>query len=116
MPRLLIAYDGSETARSAVRGAAGLFPGADAVVLFAHDEPPRFERTIVHSGTADPSLVEQSVAELANEITARATAIAEQGASLATDNGLSAEPRIVATRGGVWREVLAAAIDADAEV
>src|SRR4051794_34160740 len=100
MPRLLIAYDGSAPSRSAVRAAAGLFPGADATALFVYEHPPSFERVIVHSGTADPALVQQGIDELTEETTARATTIAAQGAALANEHRLVAAHEIVPTKGG----------------
>lgn len=106
MPRLLIAYDGSQAARSAVRAAAGLFPGAEAIVVFAHDEPPYFERIAVHSGTADPALISEGVAALSSQLTRRATEAADQGAALATEHGLAAEAAIVPAKGGVGGELL----------
>jgi nucleotide-binding universal stress UspA family protein len=116
MPRLLIAYDGSEASRSAVRAAGGLFPGRDAVVLFAHEEPPQLERVAVHSGTADPALVKEGLEQLTSEIIDRATAIAEQGASLAAEHGLSATPATVATKGGGWAEILGVATERNVDV
>jgi nucleotide-binding universal stress UspA family protein len=115
MPRLLIAYDGSEAARAAVRAVGGLFPGDEAVVLAAYERPPGLGRALVAGATPNTSAV-QSIKALARETSARAMATAEEGSALAAQSGLAAEPEIVVTKGGVWPEVLATAEEREAEI
>lgn len=115
MPRLLIAYDGSEAARAAVRAVGGLFPGDEAVVLAAYERPPGLGRALVAGATPNTSAV-QSIKALARETSARAMATAEEGSALAAQSGLAAEAEIVVTKGGVWPEVLATAEEREAEI
>ena len=101
MARLMIAYDGSDTARAAVQAAGDLFPGHEAVVLVAHDRPSRY-RALLHGDVA-----KRALAEIEREASEGAMTLAEQGAALATESGLSARPAVVPTDGAVWPEILA---------
>ena len=115
MPRILIAYDGSDPARAAVRAAGRLFGGAEAVVLLAYDPPPAAERALF-VGAVPNEAFQRSFSELEREVTEGARATAEEGRVLAADAGLSATASIVPTKHGVWPEILDAAHGAEADV
>lgn len=115
MPRLLIAFDGSEAARAAVRAVGGLFPRQEAIVLAAYDTPPGLGRALVAGATPNAVAV-RSIEALGREAPDRAMATAEEGSALAAQSGLAAEPEIVVTQGGVWPEVLATAAAREAEI
>ena len=88
MPRLLIAYDGSESSRSAVRTAARLLPDSEAVVLHVDDLP----------------------------YTPDGASVAEQGRAAAADAGLVADDAVTAARGPVWQAVVAEADGREADL
>ena len=116
MSRILIAYDGSDAARAAVRACAALLAETPAVVLVAYDRPPSFNRALF-AGAMATEVAEARFAELAQEARDRATTIAQEGADLATSEGMSAvEAEAVATDGGVWPEILATAETRGADV
>src|SRR5215203_2563729 len=94
---VLIAYDGSEVSRAAVRHAAGLFAGRPAVLATVW-EPGLVAVTVgvpdtIGVGTlpADPETVE-AVDRLQRE---HASTVAGQGAEFARSVGLAAEPQAV---------------------
>ena len=90
-PKLLIAYDGSLNAQSALHTAAGLFPGATAVLLYARQPMEGFAAHL----EGHPAL------EKLQDLDAAALDVSEQiaadGAKLASDLGLIAEPLISST-------------------
>jgi nucleotide-binding universal stress UspA family protein len=94
---ILIAYDGSELARAAVRHAAELFPGRRALVATVW-EPGLATLTVglpddlgVGVPTPDPGTIE-AIDRAERE---HASTIAAQGAELARAAGLAAEPHPV---------------------
>jgi nucleotide-binding universal stress UspA family protein len=112
---ILIAYDGSELARSAVRHAAELFPGRPALVATVW-EPGLAAMTVglpddlgVGVPTPDPATIE-AVDRAESE---HASAIAAQGAELARDAGLAAEPYAVPDELDVARTMLEIASERD---
>ena len=111
MPRLLIAYDGSDPARAAVRAAARLFEGADARVVHAYTATPSMERAYL-AGAMPNEAMRDGLAELAREAEEEAMTVAREGAAAATDAGLRAEPAVVPAVGAVWNEILDVARDA----
>ena len=115
MPRLLIAYDGSDSATSAIRTAAGLLPGAEAIVLHVYDQPPGPER-VYRLGAIPSEPLKKSLEELARDAAEAATAVAEQGRALAADAGLSADSAVAPSRGAEWREILAEATRREADL
>ena len=89
--KLLIAYDGSSNARSAVQTVAGLFPGATAVLLYARQPLEGFAAHL----EGHPALEElQGLDAAALDVSER---IAAEGARLARDLGLIAESLISST-------------------
>jgi nucleotide-binding universal stress UspA family protein len=114
---LLIAFDGSGAAESAVRAAGALFPGARVTVLAIH-EPAVGPATTFRAGGAlvPPELVERSLTELERELVAEAEAAAEEGARLAEAAGLNAEPAVAPGERQPWEPILAAAAERGADV
>ena len=117
MPRVLIAYDGSASAATAVRVAASLFPDARACVATVASEPT------VRAGTAVPPLPSMSptaVGEAIDELHAaarrEADELAEQAVEQAIELGLAAEPETVRASGPAWAALLDAAHRLDADV
>ncbi len=107
MTRLLVAYDGSAAARSALEVAGALFPGAEVVVAHVRPEPTRFDE-------ADPMLRE-GLARLGIEAAAEATETLAEGVELAGRAGLLA---VGAGLAGPtpWRALRAEAAERDADV
>jgi nucleotide-binding universal stress UspA family protein len=105
MPHVTIAYDGSDAAKSAVRTAAGLLAGADAVIVHVYEEPPGPAQA-VRAGAVLHDSVKESFDALARETAEQATTVAEQGRALAAEAGMSAESKIVPSRQAVWHETL----------
>ena len=107
MPGVLIAYDGSASARSAVRAAGALLRGTHAVIFTAH------ENAMEPTTGADPT-VERAIARLNREIVEEARAEAAAGAALAIGAGLDGGAETAP--GPPWRAILAAARRAGAEL
>jgi nucleotide-binding universal stress UspA family protein len=96
---ILIGYDGSDGARLAVERAGVLLPDRPAVVatvwVSARGEAPG---AFLGSAGATSAAADR----LDAEAEARAAATAEEGAALARDFGLAAEPLTECCRGNVW--------------
>ncbi|MET4095798.1 universal stress protein [Arthrobacter sp. UYCu712] len=90
-PKLLIAYDGSPNAQSAIQTVASLFPGATAVLLYARQPLEGFASHL----EGHPALEELK------ELDAAALDVSEQiaadGAQLARRLGLIVEPLVSST-------------------
>ncbi|MEO8687755.1 MAG: universal stress protein [Solirubrobacteraceae bacterium] len=99
--KVLLAYDGSTSAQAAVRAAAELLPGADAVVLTVYEAPTRLEHLLATHATA-ASATDRGVADLRRMMQDDAMAVAREGAELATEGGLAAEAQTAATSGSAW--------------
>jgi nucleotide-binding universal stress UspA family protein len=116
-PRLLIAYDGSPSASTAVRAAAGLFGNAHASVATVPSEPT------VRAGTAlpvlptmSPGVVQQAIDELRAEARRQADETAEQAVGQARTLGLDAEAVTVPPSAPAWAALLDAAHRVGADV
>jgi nucleotide-binding universal stress UspA family protein len=88
---LLIAYDGSANARTAIDTAAELLPGATAVVLYARQP---LESLAAHL-EGHPALEELRGLDTASFDASER--LAAEGAELAQKAGLAAEPRVAST-------------------
>ena len=117
VPRLLIAYDGSPSAATAVRAAAGFFRDSRASVATVPWEPT------LRAGTAFPTLpgmspavTQQAIDELAAEARRRAEETAEQAVEQARTLGLDAEPVTVPPSSPAWAALLDAAHRLSADV
>lgn len=104
---LLIAFDGSEPARSAVRATARLFPGRGAIVAYAWRSPT--QTTI--AGRALLAAPAPEVRDITRELDARqeevASAVAADGAALAAGLGLDARPVLVPAVASDWSAIAA---------
>jgi nucleotide-binding universal stress UspA family protein len=108
--RLAIAYDGSAGAATALRAAASLFPGAQALILNVPSP------VTMRAGTAAPVLpmhsptaVQQAIDELNAESDGRARATAQEGVEQARGAGLAAEAPPVPAQAPAWAALLDAA-------
>ena len=94
---LLIAYDGSASARAAITEAGRLFPGQEAVVLTSWepiiDTLARSGAVGLGGGAGSPN------PELDEQVAANALRTATEGATLATAAGLRPEPRAIPSTG-----------------
>ena len=95
MARLLIGYDGSDESRRAIRIAAGLFPGAEAVVLYVAEPPmPNIALGVAGVPLAGPAVPPPPGDLVSDEFTEQleqhARDAAEEGAREATAAGLQA--------------------------
>jgi nucleotide-binding universal stress UspA family protein len=114
---VVIAYDGSEVSRAAVRQAAELFPGRPAVVVTVWEPglaavgvgPPD---ALGVSTFPDPATVE-AVDRVQRE---HASTVAAEGAELARSLGLGAEPQAVPDAVDVAETVVDIARERDAAV
>jgi nucleotide-binding universal stress UspA family protein len=108
--RTLIAYDGSEDAGGAIRAAALLLPGAEAIVVHVHAVSMSLEQ----SGLARAALPDSVIASAAQryERAAReeAEAVAERGGELARAAGLEASA-VVHESASAWRGIRDAAAE-----
>jgi nucleotide-binding universal stress UspA family protein len=114
---LLIAYDGSPTAATAVRAAASIFRNARASIATVPSEPT------VRAGTAvamlpsmPPETIRQTIDEFDDEARRQADETAEQAVELARTLGLDAEAVTVPPSALAWAALLDAAHRLGAEV
>lgn len=109
-PHLLIAYDGSPNARSAVQTVANLFPGATAVLLYARQPLEGFAAHL----EGHPALEElQGLDAAALDVSEK---IAADGARRARDLGLAAEPMISSTMATPSEAIVEAAEKLDVDL
>jgi nucleotide-binding universal stress UspA family protein len=110
----LIAYDGSDDARAAVRRAGAVLAVRDAVVVTVWESAAP-AASAARAALPDAVVVE-AVAKLDAETRRRAEQTAAEGAELAREAGLEATPAAVQAGGRVWSTILAEADDRDAAV
>jgi nucleotide-binding universal stress UspA family protein len=118
-PRLLVAFDDSPPAATAVRVAAALFPAARADVLNVHPEPFTIERLRTSAGGLIPTSVTASgLEELDRGMLRSAAEIAGRGLEVARTAGLTDATAATTADPRAWRGIIAHAdaIDADAIV
>ncbi|MEW2007237.1 universal stress protein [Microbacterium sp. NPDC079208] len=106
-PRLLIAYDGSPNARTAVHAAAALFPGAEAVVFFARQPMEAFAAHL----QGHPVL--EGLDGLDAALLDASEKIAAAGAEFAVTLGLRAQPLVSSSVVSASEAIIAAAEDRD---
>ncbi|WP_104168860.1 universal stress protein [Arthrobacter sp. SX1312] len=108
--QLLIAYDGSVDAKSAVQTAASMFPGASAVVLYARQPLEGFAAHL----EGHPALEELDELDAATlDVSER---IAEEGAQLARSLGFDAKPQVSSTMATASEAIIDTAEEVDADV
>jgi nucleotide-binding universal stress UspA family protein len=117
MAQLLIAYDGSPSAATAVRAAASLFPDARVSVATVPSEAS------VHAGTAipplphmSPAVVGEAIEELRAVARQQADETAAQAVAQARTLGLEAEAVTVSPSAPAWPALLDAAHGLGADV
>jgi nucleotide-binding universal stress UspA family protein len=103
--QLLIAYDGSSSARAAIRTAGRLLPGAEARVLAVYGSPISFDQVVLTGAVPTPE-ARKSVDELAREAMKEARSAAEEGARLAAESGLHAEAVSTEEHRHAWQALL----------
>jgi nucleotide-binding universal stress UspA family protein len=106
---VVVAYDGSEGAKSAIEAAGRLLHGHAAVVVHAWE--PMFRRILASRALAAGAVddVRETVAVLHDELADRAAATTEEGVAAARAAGLDATGDTVESDDGAWRAVAAAA-------
>ena len=116
-PSLLVAFDGSAAAESAVRAAGGLFPGARALVVTARRDPIAYEQAAEAALVAVPADVLAGGVKALDEAAEReALETAEAGARAGRTAGLDADPRITEATGSPWRGLERVADEIGADV
>ncbi len=111
---IIVSYDGSQDAQSAIDQAARLMPGAEATVLTVW-EP--FQIALSRTGGMGMGVggyfPDNGEVDAATEEAAQARAT--EGADRATAAGLVAEPRIAVRQDGIADTILAVAYELDAD-
>jgi nucleotide-binding universal stress UspA family protein len=111
---ILIAYDGSKHAHQAIMVAAQRLAGP-ATVLHVLCPAPR--APLATDAMTGAMLDDQAYAERERQLRRQAEGIAEEGARLARDAGLDAEPLVVEEPGHrVWRAIVDVAEERDAQM
>lgn len=117
MPQLVIAYDGSPNAATAVRAAASLFPGARAsIATVPYDPTTRGWTAATMLSSTAPGAIEQTIDQLGAEARREAEKTAGEGVEQARALGLDAEAETVPATLPAWAALLDAAHRAGAEV
>jgi nucleotide-binding universal stress UspA family protein len=106
---ILIAYDGSEDAKSAITRAGELLTPGRALVATVWPAAERLVSTSAGAATYAPIFGEIDELERTN-----ARAAAEQGAALARHVGFDASPLVARSDRSVWRAILDLGEDHDA--
>jgi nucleotide-binding universal stress UspA family protein len=115
-PRVLIAYDGSPSAATAVRAAAGLFPAARASTVTVPEATGPSGTELAGLPTMSPDVVQQLVDELEAEARRQAGETAQQAVDRARGLGLQAEVVPVDPSAPAWEALLDAARRIGADV
>lgn len=110
--KVIVCFDGSEGSTHALDLAARLFPGAHATIVVVWRPAVPFGG-VGYGGTFIlPPDIQDDIKTKAQE---DAEKLADDGASHARTAGLVADTDVRETTGPVWRELLGAADDADAD-
>jgi nucleotide-binding universal stress UspA family protein len=109
---ILVCYDGSENAASAVRRAAALFPGARVTVLSVWE---RYLDLMARSGYGLALTATTDTTNFDDELRAEAEGMAKRGAALATEAGLHASPRAAERTYTTTDTILDVAAETEAE-
>ena len=115
-PRLMVAYDGSASAATAVRAVGTLFPEARAAIVTVPSttapEATAASRWMINVGT---EVVQQALDEIAAEAGEQAHAIAAEGVARADAAGLKAEIALAQPQTPTWEALLSTAHDQQAD-
>ena len=112
---ILICYDGSDDAKAAIKQFGALLPGAAATVLTVW-EPFAAAASGSAKGRLSPLAVITNVDEANDTMRAEAGAVAAEGAQLANEAGLQAEPATDEQGESVAGAILSSADRLDADV
>jgi nucleotide-binding universal stress UspA family protein len=115
-PRVLIAYDGSPSAASAVRAAADLFPAARASIVTVPEATGPFGTELAGLPSMSPEVALQVVDALGAEARRQAGETAQQGVDRAGALGLQAQQVPVDPSAPAWATLLDAAHRVAADV
>jgi nucleotide-binding universal stress UspA family protein len=99
---ILICYDGSADARSALDRAAELLPGAEATVISVWEG---FAEVVARSG-AGFGVAAIDFEQIDADSTEAATTRAQEGVERARAGGLNAQPRVIERVGTIWETIL----------
>lgn len=115
MTRLLIAYDGSPSARAAIACAGALFPAAEVVVAHVHAPPPSPEAGSPARVALPDDMIREGIERMRAEAHELGRKLVDEGAELARAAGLDARPelRFALTP---WRELQVVAGEVEADV
>lgn len=109
---ILICYDGSDSAKQAISFCARTLAGADAVLLHVWTSP----QAVRADAFGDPQGGGPTLVELEPLIRERASTIAREGEELGRSQGLAVTTMLHSNGSCVWRAVLDAAQETDAEL
>jgi nucleotide-binding universal stress UspA family protein len=110
---ILIAYDGSDDAKSAIQHAATLLPGHPAVVITVWE--PFLTMMMRTPAGLGPVAGVPDIEGIDDACLQSAEARAEEGAQLARDAGIDAIAGVVSRSGSIAEAILQEAADADAD-
>jgi nucleotide-binding universal stress UspA family protein len=99
---ILICYDGSSDAHSAIDRAAELLPGSEATVLSVWEG---FAEVLARSGGGF-GVAAMDFEKIDAETTEAATTRAQEGVDRARAGGLDARPRVIERVGTIWETIL----------
>jgi nucleotide-binding universal stress UspA family protein len=111
---ILLAYDGSESAKHAIRRAHEVLGHLPATVLHVWNPPVEFVTPDPFGGVSMPAGV--PIGELEKLALHRAESTLAEGVAVARETGFTADGRLEEAERGTWRKVLHVADDIDAEV
>lgn len=109
---ILICYDGSPDAQSAIAAAGSLFSGRTTVVVTVWEG----FNEVVSRAAAGMAVASLDFEEIDAANAAAGLERAQEGAALARAAGLDAEPRAIRQNGPLWEAILATADSVDAEL
>jgi nucleotide-binding universal stress UspA family protein len=117
MTRLLVAYDGSAVATTAIETAAALFPGAEAVIATVEPPAPSVEAAAMAHIAVPDAMIRDGIAHMRAEHAREAGERVARGDELAAAAGLRTTTRAL-DAATPWRALraLAEELDVDAIV
>src|SRR4051812_21686539 len=100
---IVIAFDGSPSAAAAVRAAAALVPGAHATVACVrHDSAAPTDTAALARIALPDDVIRDGIAAIDQAAEDEARETAAEGARLAAEAGLDAEPAVARAGGSAW--------------
>jgi nucleotide-binding universal stress UspA family protein len=106
-PRVLLAYDGSQPAASAIRAVGELLPGAHAIVVNARGDAVALEHAAMARIAVPDAVIVPSADAYEREAEDASRRVAARGCSLAEEAGLDATPASCEGT-SAWRAICAA--------